>query len=95
MVYSIQEDALSSPGYEISGTVNAIILLCMYTRTVRYTDILKISVLNQYRYIDTRYSTIPIYRHFGYTGIFRYRPLAHDVIAPVTMHLEDKLAIYA
>ena len=23
------------------------------------------------------------------------RPLAHDVIAPVTMHLEDKLAIYA
>jgi hypothetical protein len=24
-----------------------------------------------------------------------YRPLAHDVIAPVTMHLEDKLAIYA
>jgi hypothetical protein len=24
-----------------------------------------------------------------------YRPLAHDVTAPVTMHLEDKLAIYA
>ena len=24
-----------------------------------------------------------------------YRPLTHDVIAPVTMHLEDKLAIYA
>ena len=23
------------------------------------------------------------------------RPFAHDVIAPVTMHLEDKLAIYA
>jgi bifunctional DNase/RNase len=23
------------------------------------------------------------------------RPLAHDVTAPVTMHLEDKLAIYA
>jgi hypothetical protein len=23
------------------------------------------------------------------------RALAHDVIAPVTMHLEDKLAIYA
>jgi hypothetical protein len=27
-------------------------------RTVRYTDIPKISVLNQYRYIDTEYSTI-------------------------------------
>jgi hypothetical protein len=24
-----------------------------------------------------------------------YRPLAHDVTAPVTMHLEDKLSIYA
>ena len=24
-----------------------------------------------------------------------YRPLAHDVTAPVMMHLEDKLAIYA
>jgi hypothetical protein len=24
-----------------------------------------------------------------------YRPIAHDVTAPVTMHLEDKLAIYA
>jgi hypothetical protein len=24
-----------------------------------------------------------------------YRPLAHDVTSPVTMHLEDKLAIYA
>ena len=23
------------------------------------------------------------------------RPLAHDITAPVTMHLEDKLAIYA
>ena len=75
MVYSVQEDALCSPGYEISGTVNAIIFLCMYTRTVRYTDIPKISVLNQYRYIDTGYSTIPIYRNFGYTGIFRYTVL--------------------
>ena len=27
--------------------------------------------------------------------VSEYRPLAHDVIAPVTMHLEDKLAIYA
>jgi hypothetical protein len=44
-------------------------------RTVRYTDIPKISVLNQYRYIDTGYSTIPIYRNFGYTGIFRYTVL--------------------
>ena len=26
---------------------------------------------------------------------FYYRPIAHDVTAPVTMHLEDKLAIYA
>jgi hypothetical protein len=37
-------------------------------RTVRYTDIPKISVLNQYRYIDTGYSTIPkfpIYQHFS------------------------------
>ena len=42
-----------------------------HIRTVRYTDIPKISVLNQYRYIDTGYSTIPIYRNFGYTGIFR------------------------
>ena len=41
-------------------------------RTVRYTDIPKISVLNQYRYIDTGYSTIPIYRNFRYTGIFQY-----------------------
>jgi hypothetical protein len=41
-------------------------------RTVRYTDIPKISVLNQYQYIDTGYSTIPIYRNFRYTGIFRY-----------------------
>jgi hypothetical protein len=24
-----------------------------------------------------------------------YRPIAHDVTAPVMMHLEDKLAIYA
>jgi hypothetical protein len=24
-----------------------------------------------------------------------YRSIAHDVTAPVTMHLEDKLAIYA
>ena len=24
-----------------------------------------------------------------------YRPIAHDVTAPVTMHLEDKLAIHA
>ena len=24
-----------------------------------------------------------------------YPPIAHDVTAPVTMHLEDKLAIYA
>ena len=23
-----------------------------------------------------------------------YRPIAHDVTAPVTMHLEEKLAIY-
>ena len=44
-------------------------------RTVRYTDIPKISVLNQYRYIDTGYSTIPIYRNFRYTGIFRYTVL--------------------
>ena len=53
---------------------------CMYctyvsVRTVRYTDIPKISVLNQYRYIDTGYSTIPIYRNFLYTGIFRYTVL--------------------
>jgi hypothetical protein len=41
-------------------------------RTVRYTNIPKISVLNQYRYIDTGYSTITIYWNFGYTGIFRY-----------------------
>jgi hypothetical protein len=25
----------------------------------------------------------------------KYRPIVHDVTAPVTMHLEDKLAIYA
>ena len=47
----------------------------VYIRTVRYTDIPKISVLNQYWYIDTRYSTIPIYQNFGYTGIFRYTML--------------------
>ena len=29
------------------------------------------------------------------TSLNRYRPLAHDVTAPVMMHLEDKLAIYA
>jgi hypothetical protein len=28
-------------------------------------------------------------------GRLLYRPLAHDVTAPVMMHLEDKLAIYA
>ena len=39
------------------------------SRTVRYTDIPKISVLNQYRYIDTGYSAIPIYRNFRYTEI--------------------------
>jgi hypothetical protein len=39
-------------------------------------------------------------RLLGFTAVFfttsriSYRPLAHDVIAPVTMHLEDKLAIY-
>ena len=51
--------------------------VCMYVciRTVRYTDIPKISVLNQYRYIDIGYSTIPIYRNFRYTGIFRYTVL--------------------
>jgi hypothetical protein len=40
-------------------------------RTVRYTDIPKISVLllNQYRYIDTGYSTILIYRNYRYTEI--------------------------
>jgi hypothetical protein len=47
----------------------------LLSRTVRYTDIPKISVLNQYRYIVTGYSTIPIYRNFGYTGIFRYTVL--------------------
>jgi hypothetical protein len=42
-----------------------------HSRTVRYTDIPKISVLNQYRYIDTGYSAIPdlpkfpIYRNFS------------------------------
>ena len=44
----------------------------LVARTVRYTDIPKISVLNQYRYIDTGYSTIPIYRNFRYTRIFQY-----------------------
>ena len=33
----------------------------VFDRTVWYTDIPKISVLNQYRYIDSGYSTIPIY----------------------------------
>jgi hypothetical protein len=37
---------------------------------------------------------------FLYTSIFvlrvkQYRPIAQDVAAPVTMHLEDKLAIYS
>jgi hypothetical protein len=50
-------------------------LLLVQGRTVRYTDIPKISVLNQNRYIDTGYSTIPIYRNFRYTGIFRYAML--------------------
>jgi hypothetical protein len=27
--------------------------------------------------------------------VCHYRPIVHDVTAPVTMHLEDKLAIYA
>jgi hypothetical protein len=30
----------------------------------------------------------------GNNDKFLYRPIAHDVTAPVTMHLEDKLAIY-
>jgi hypothetical protein len=54
------------------------LLTSQWIKTVRYTDIPKISVLNQYRYIDTGYSTIPIfpiYRFFWYTGIFRYTVL--------------------
>ena len=48
----------------------------MVPRTVRYTDIPKISVLNQYRYIDTGYSTILIYQNFS---VFLEFPL-HEIL---------------
>jgi hypothetical protein len=38
--------------------------------------------------LGTIYNQSPVFQ-------YKYRPIAHDVTAPVTMHLEDKLAIYA
>ena len=50
------------------------------------------------RYLSTppRYLSTPPERKYENPSLaWAYRPLAHDVIPPVTMHLEDKLAIYA
>jgi hypothetical protein len=41
-------------------------------------------------------SLVPMrFREKNIIALSNYRPIAHDVTAPVTMHLEDKLAIYA
>ena len=48
-----------------------------------------------FRNSDYQYRHTTLTKTYSWLCSRRHRPLAHDVIAPVTMHLEDKLAIYA
>jgi hypothetical protein len=83
--------------------VKSSMIYVQIARYSSYTQLLIVSIAYRGTYIicvgQSHFTKFSFRGKFSWVEMALYaacnRPLAHDVIAPVTMHLEDKLAIYA